>query len=271
MPRFGRLTDAPASFRLTGARLVDPFSGTDAVADLAVVDGTIARLDDAPAELPHLDGAGLVVASGLCDLHTHLREPGGETAETLESGSRAAAHGGFTTICAMPNTEPALDEPARIAAVLARSAAGAARVRVIGAATLRRDGERLVEMSALAAAGAVGFSDDGSAVPSARLTRAALAYLAPLGLPLIEHCEEPSLAAGTVMRVGPIATRLGLSGWPASAELTIVERDIALAEETDGWVHFTHLSTAGSLEAVRRAKSRGLRVTCDVKIGRAHV
>ncbi len=264
MVRFGRLTDVPASFRLTGARLIDPCAGTDAVADLAVVDGVLVAAADAPRGLPTREVAGLVVAPGLCDLHTHLREPGGEAAETLESGSRAAAHGGFTTVCAMPNTKPALDDPARIAALLAGSADAAARVRVIGAATLRRDGERLVEMGALAAAGVVGFSDDGAALPTARLVRAALTYLAPLGLPLIEHCEDPSLAAGAVMRAGPIATRLGLSGWPASAELTIVERDIALADETGGWVHLTHLSTIGSLEAVRRAKSRGLRVTCDV-------
>jgi dihydroorotase len=264
MARFGRLTDAPASFRLVGARLVDPAAGTDTVADLAVVDGVLVAPGDAPRDLPTHDAAGLVVAPGLCDLHAHLREPGDEAAETLESAARAAAHGGFTTVCAMPNTQPALDEPGRLAAVLGRCSTLAATVRVIGAVTRSREGAQLVDMGAMAAAGAVGFSDDGSSLSSARLARAALAYLAPLNLPLIVHCEEASLAAGTVMRAGPVATRLGLSGWPASAELTMVERDIALAAKTGGWVHFTHLSTAASLDAVRAAKSRGLRVTCDV-------
>ena len=264
MARFGSLTDAPATFRLVGARLVDPATGTATVADLVVVDGMLVAPGSAPGDLPTHDAAGLVVAPGLCDLHAHLREPGGEAAETLESGTQAAAHGGFTTLCAMPNTEPALDEPGRLAAVLARCGTLAAVVHLVGAVTRGRSGEQLVDMGAMASAGAVGFSDDGSPLSSARLTRAALAYLAPLKLPLIVHCEEPSLAAGTLMRAGAVATRLGLSGWPASAELSMVERDIAMTAETGGWVHFTHLSTAVALDAVRAAKSRGLRVTCDV-------
>jgi dihydroorotase len=264
MARFGRLTDAPASFLLTGARIIDPSAGTDAVADLAVVDGMVAAPTDAPPDLPRRDGDGLVVAPGFCDLHTHLRQPGGETAETVESGTRAAAHGGFTTVCAMPNTDPPLDEAARVAFVSSLGSESACCVRVIGAVTRGRLGERLADLGELAEAGAAGFSDDGSVVSSAALVRSALAYLAPLGLPLIEHCEEPTLADGTVMRAGPTATRLGLGGWPATAELTIVERDIALAEETGGWVHLTHLSTAVALDAVRRAKARGVRVTCDV-------
>jgi dihydroorotase len=205
-----------------------------------------------------------VVGPGLCDLHVHLREPGMERAETVESGARAAAHGGFTTVCAMPNTDPPLDEPARVAMVLDRARNRACRVRVIAAATRGREGERITEIGELAAMGIAGVSDDGSVVASARVARGLLAYLAPLGLPLIEHAEDPALATGSVMRTGETATRLGLAGWPASAELSIVERDIALAAETGGWVHFTHLSTAGGLDAIRRAKERGIRVTCDV-------
>ena len=261
MARFGRLTDAPASFVISGARVVDPATGTDAVADLAVVGGRVVA--SAP-DAARIDGRGLVVAPGFCDLHTHLREPGGEAVESVERGTRAAAHGGFTTVCAMPNTDPPLDEGLRVAALGARAADAACRVRVVGAATRQRAGERLADLAELAAAGAIAVSDDGAALPTAALVRSALLYLAPLGLPLVEHCEEPSLARGSVMRAGPTATRLGLGGWPASAELTVVERDIALAAETAGRVHFTHLSTAAALDAVRRAKAAGVAVTCDV-------
>ncbi len=264
MARFGRLTDVPASFRLTGVRIIDPSSGTDTIDDLAVVDGVVVVAADAPAGLPRWDGGGLVVAPGFCDLHTHLRQPGGEAAETVESGARAAAHGGFTTICAMPNTNPPLDEAARVAFVTQLGRDAACTVRVIGAVTRGRLGERLTDLDELADAGVVGISDDGSVVSSAALVRSALAYLRPLGLPLIEHCDEPTLAAAAVMRAGATATRLGLGGWPATAELTIVERDIALAEETGGWVHLTHLSTGVALDAVRHAKARGVHVTCDV-------
>jgi dihydroorotase len=262
MSRFGTLADPPASFVLAGARTIDPANGSDVVGDLAVVEGLIVDPADLPDGIRRIEGRDLVVAPGLCDLHTHLREPGGESAETIETGTRAAARGGFTTVCAMPNTDPPLDERARVTAVSRRSAA--ARVRIVAAATRARAGERLTDYAELAAEGVVGVSDDGAAIADPRLARGALTYLGELGLPLIEHAEEASLAAGTLMRSGAIATRLGLAGWPPSAELTVVERDIALAAETQGWVHFTHLSTAGALDAVRRAKERGLHVTCDV-------
>jgi dihydroorotase len=264
MSSFGSLGDPAATFVLTRARIVDPSSGEDGVRDLAVVDGRLVELAKAPPDAMRLDGQSLVVAPGLCDLHAHLREPGLERAETIESGARAAAHGGFTTICTMPNTDPPLDEPARVAMVLDRARNRACRVRVIAAATRGREGERITEVGELAGMGIAGVSDDGSVVASARVARGLLAYLAPLGLPLIEHAEDPALSEGSVMRAGAIATRLGLPGWPASAELSIVERDIALADETGGWVHITHLSTAGGLDAIRRAKERGIRVTCDV-------
>jgi len=263
--RFGRLTDGPASFVLAAVRLVDPSTGTDAVTDLVVTDGIVATGGEAaPFRAPRIDAAGLVAAPGFCDLHTHLRAPGDEGAETIDSGTRAAAHGGFTTVCAMPNTQPALDEPLRVRGLLAEAAGAAARVRVVAAATHGRDGEQLTDYGALARAGVVGFSDDGHAVADAAVVRRALTYLAPLHVPLIQHAEEPSLAAGTVMRAGPTATRLGLAGWPPSAELTVVQRDLALAAETGAWIHFTHISTAAAVDAIRATRVAGVRVTADV-------
>jgi dihydroorotase len=262
--RLGSLADAPASLLLRGARVVDPGSGTDAVADLAIHDGTFVEAADLPTDAVRIDADRLLAIPGLCDLHAHLREPGGEASETIASGTRAAAHGGYATVCAMPNTEPPLDEPARVAWVAVRAADAACRVRVVAAATRGRAGDALTDIGELAGLGIVGVSDDGAPVASPRLTRGLLAYLGPLGLPLIEHAEDPALAEGAVMRAGPVATRLGLGGWPASAELTVVERDIALAAETGGWLHVTHLSTAAALDAVRRAKASGVRVTCDV-------
>ncbi len=261
---FGSLGDPPATFLLSGARILDPSTGEDRLGDLAVIDGRLGDPAAVPRDAARMEGRGLAVAPGLCDLHVHLREPGMERAETIESGARAAAGGGFTTVCAMPNTDPPLDEPARVAMVLHRASERACRVRVIAAATRGREGERITEIGELAAMGIVGVSDDGAAIASGRVARGLLAYLAPLGLPLIEHAEDATLAAGSVMRAGPTATRLGLPGWPASAELAIVERDIALAAETGGWLHVTHLSTAAALDAIRRAKDRGIRVTCDV-------
>ena len=264
MTVFGSLADAPATLLLVGPRVIDPAAGEDRIRDLAIFEGRICDPGRLPADALRIDASGLVVAPGLCDLHAHLREPGLERAETIDSGTRAAAHGGYTTVCAMPNTDPPLDEPARVAMVHERARGRACRVRVIAAATRGRAGEQITEIGELAAMGIVGVSDDGQAVASGRVARGLLDYLGPLGLPLIEHAEDPTLAAGTVMRAGPIATRLGLAGWPASAELSIVERDISLAAETGGWIHFTHLSTAVALEAVRRARANGVRVTCDV-------
>ncbi|HEX7196450.1 MAG TPA: dihydroorotase [Candidatus Limnocylindria bacterium] len=261
---FGRLTDAPATFLLAGVRVIDPNDGSDAVRDLAVVDGFLAAAADAPPGAERIEAAGLVAAPGFCDLHTHLREPGDEGAETVASGARAAARGGFTTVCAMPNTDPPLDEPARLAWVAERGREASCRVRTIGAVSVGRAGESLAGLGAMADAGAVAFSDDGAAVASPRLARAALSYLRGIGRPLFEHAEDASLAGGSLMRAGATATRLGLAGWSPSAELTVVERDIALAAETGARIHFTHLSTAAALDAVRRARGRGLPITCDV-------
>ena len=258
-PRFGSLADPPASFVLVGGRVIDPSDGTDTVRELAVRDGTI--VESVPEWSERINARGWVVAPGLCDLHAHLRTPGDPATETVESGARAAARGGFTTICAMPNTDPPIDSTA---ALREASREGlACRVRAIGAATSGRAGETPAELAAMAEAGAVGFSDDGAAV-GARVSEAIFATLAELALPLLEHAEDPELAAGAVMRAGPTATRLGLAGWPAEAELRVVERDLALAAARGTRLHLTHLSTAAAVEAVRGARARGVKVTCDV-------
>ena len=257
---FGSLTDPPASFTVVGARVIDPAAGTDEVRDLAVVDGLITTAPDPVAERIH--GTGLVLAPGLCDLHAHLREPGGEAAETVASAGRAAAHGGFTTICAMPNTEPPLDSGSAVAN--GSSADGACRVRVIGAATIGRSGEEPADLASMADAGAVGFSDDGSSIRDANIARRIMERLAAFGLPLVEHAEDADLAGDGVMRSGLVALRMGLASWPAAAEVRVVERDIAITEDTGARLHVTHLSTAGGLEAIRSARSRGVAVTCDV-------
>ncbi len=264
MSRFGSLADPMATLLLSGARIVDPASGTDREGDLAILDGRFVAAGSLPANAERIDGRGLVVAPGFCDLHAHLREPGMERAETIESGGRAAARGGFTTICAMPNTDPPLDRPEIVRWVLDRAKETACRVRVVAAATLDRAGERPVDLAALADEGIVGLSDDGAAVASELVARDLLQRMIAVGLPLFEHAEDAARAAGTVMRAGATATRLGLAGWLPAAEASMVERDIALAEETRGWVHFSHLSTAAALEAVRSAKKRGAHVTCDV-------
>jgi dihydroorotase len=259
---FGRLTDGAASLVVVGARVIDPASGTDAIRDVVVTDGRIAEI--APPGAERIDGTGMVVAPGLCDLHAHLREPGSGGAESIASGSRAAARGGYTTICAMPNTEPALDSADAVAAVMATAGAASCVVRVIGAATSGRNGAAAADLESLAEAGAVGFSDDGVAVADGGVARTVLAAVARLRRPLIEHAEDATIAAGGVMRAGPMATRLGLRPWPPEAEAAIVERDIAFAAEAGATLHLTHLSTASSISLIRAAKGRGVAVTCDV-------
>jgi dihydroorotase len=261
--RFGLLTDVPATLLVAGVRVIDPAAGTDAVRDVAVIDGAFVDPAQFPPSGERVDGRGMVMAPGFVDLHTHLREPGDDAAETIDSGARAGSHGGFTTLCAMPNTDPALDDATRVAMVAARAAGGSCRVRVIAAVTRGRAGESLVDLEDLGVAGVAGASDDGASVPTA-LLREAMARLAELGLPLIDHAEDRSVAAGTAMREGAVATRLGLAAWPPEAEGTIVDRDIALAAETGVRLHLTHLSTRGAVAAVREAKARGVNVTADV-------
>ena len=214
-------------------RVIDPGSGLDASVDVLIREGRVAEVGAAiDAEVPVVEAGGLIVAPGFVDLHTHLREPGDEHKETVASGMAAAARGGFTTICAMPNTAPAMDTPAVVAqvqeAARAAAASGASvRLLCIGAITAGRAGERLAGLAELREAGVVAFSDDGSAVVSAVLARRALEYASDLGLPVAEHCEDPALAEGGVMHEGVVSTRLGLRGQPALAEVAIVDRDPA--------------------------------------------
>ncbi len=209
--------------------------------------------------------AGLLVSAGFIDLHAHLREPGFEESETVATGAHAALRGGFTTICAMPNTEPAIDAPGLVAELLARAeAARGARVLPIAAITRGRAGKALADLVELARAGAVAFSDDGAPVDDARLFRHALEYARAADLLLVEHPQDLALSGRGVMHEGSVSARLGLPGIPAAAEETAVARDLSLLELVGGRMHLTHLSTAGSVELVRRAKGRGLPVTCDV-------
>src|SRR5437867_12671603 len=203
---------------------------------------------------------------GFIDLHAHLREPGFEESETLATGAHAALHGGFTTVCAMPNTDPAIDTPALVKEIYSRAPGWAegARVWPIASITRGRKGKELADLVELADAGAVAFSDDGNPVEDARLFRSALEYSRVTGRPVIEHAQDMSLSAKGVMHEGAVSARLGLPGMPAAAEETAVARDIALAKMTGGRLHLTHLSTAGSIELVRRAKADGAPVTCDV-------
>ena len=251
---------------LKGGRVVDPAQGWDGPADVRIEDGRVAalgrRVDAKGATV--LEVAGRVVAPGFIDLHTHLREPGREDKETIATGTRAAAAGGFTAVCAMPNTDPVNDTAGITRAILERARTeGAVRVYPIGAITRGSKGEELAEYGDLRDAGCVAVSDDGRPVPSARMMRRALEYSQAFGLTVIDHCEEPSLTEKAPMNEGPVATMLGLRGWPGAAETVMVERDVLLAELTGGKVHIAHISTAGSVDAVRRAKRRGVRVTAE--------
>ena len=251
---------------IRGGRLVDPGSGVDATLDVLIRDGRIAArgVDIDGAGAPVLEARGRIVAPGFVDLHTHLREPGQEHKETVASGMAAAARGGFTTICAMPNTEPAMDGPAVVAQVQEAARGGPARVLCVGAVTRGRAGQRLAELAELRDAGVVAFSDDGDSIAGGTLARRAFEYASDLGLPIAEHCEDPGLAEGGVMHEGVVSTRLGLRGQAALAEVSIVERDLRLAEAAGALLHICHISTRESCEAVAAAKSRGVRVTAEV-------
>ena len=252
---------------IRGGRVIDPASGFDAQTDLLVQDGVVAEIC---AALGH-DGArvvdvrGCIVVPGFVDLHAHLREPGFEQKGTIATETAAALRGGFTTICAMPNTDPAPDSATTVEALLERIARDAkVRVLAIGCVTRGRNGKQLAELSELAAAGCIAFSDDGSPVADGWLMRHALELAGALGLPLSEHCDDPSLNHGGVMNEGAVSERLGLSGQPASAEVSAISRNIALCEATGARLHIAHVTTARGLELVADAKRRGLPITCEV-------
>ncbi|MGA8725299.1 MAG: dihydroorotase [Acidimicrobiales bacterium] len=249
---------------IRGGRVVDRQGQRRA--DVAIEGERIAAVGD-DLEVPRgarvLDAGGCVVAPGLVDLHTHLREPGDEEAETVESGARAAALGGFTAVVAMPNTDPPLDSAEAVRTVLDLAAGATAQVAVAGAITVGRRGERLAPMAELAALGVRLFTDDGAGVQSAGVMRRALDYANGLGVILAEHCEEASLACGGAMHEGAWSSKLGLPGVPATAEEVMVARDLALAEAAGARMHFLHLSTARSVELVRQAKADGVAVTAE--------
>jgi dihydroorotase len=249
-------------------RVLDPASKTDAPLDLLLDGENIADIA-APGKLvPQntevFDAAGLCVAPGFIDLHAHLREPGQESSETIETGARAAARGGFTAICCMPNTKPVNDNASITRFILDKARHAAVRVWPIGAASIGSKGEAIAEIAAMKQAGIVAVSDDGKPIATAKLTRQVMEYCSSLDLPVIEHSEDVSLASGAVMREGVTSTRLGLRGMPAAAESVCVARDVQLAELTGARLHVAHLSAKSSLDQVRWAKSRGLRVSCEV-------
>jgi dihydroorotase len=232
-------------------------------ADVLVSDGRIAAVGDGLDAREVLDAGGCIVAPGLVDLHTHLRQPGREEAETVETGARAAALGGYTAVVAMPNTDPPLDTAAAVREVLDLGVKAVCDVRVAGAITKGRAGRELAPLGEMADLGVRLFTDDGAGVQDGRLMRRALEYASALGVTLAQHCEDSVLAAGGHMHEGAWSSRLGIPGMPAEAEEVMVARDIALARLTGGRVHFLHLSTAGSVAAVRAAKAEGLDVTAE--------
>jgi len=252
---------------IANGRVLDPANGVDAVQDVLVQDGRISRIGRAlraPAGVERIDATGKVVCPGLIDVHVHLREPGHEYKETIASGTRAAAAGGFTAVCCMANTLPVNDNRAVADYILARARVeGVVRVYPIGAVTKNLDGAQLAELAELAEAGCVGFSDDGRCVMNAEIYRRAMEYALPFGVPVISHAEDCHLAHAGAMNEGIVSTELGLPGQPAAAEEVMVARDIVLAELTGAHLHIAHISTAGAVRMVREAKARGVRVTAE--------
>ena len=252
---------------IRGGRVIDPASGRDELADVLLAGGKVEAVGrglGTPDGAETIDASGLVVAPGFIDLHTHLREPGQEELETIATGALSAVAGGFTAVCAMPNTDPVCDNQGVVGFVVSQAQrAGKARVYPIGAISLGQKGQQLAEFGELVGAGAVAVSDDGHPVMSSHLMRTALEYAKVFGIPVADHCEEMSLAEGGAMHEGIVSTRLGLKGIPSAAEEIMVARDILLAELTGGHVHLCHMSTRGSVELIRRAKDAGLRVTAE--------
>jgi len=258
------------SLLIQSGHVVDPSQGIDEIGSLLITDNKISWLGIGGETPPHprydvIDAEGLIVCPGFIDFHCHLRQPGFEESETIATGTQAAARGGFTTICCMPNTNPPLDNQATIGYVKAVALSeGVIRVLPIGCVTRGRKGEELTGMSELKSAGVVGYSDDGSPVATSRLMRQALEHSLTLDLPIIDHCEDTTLSQGGSMNEGVISAKLGLKGIPVQAEEIIVARDLALAELTGGRLHIAHVSTEGSVDLIQQAKKEGIRVTAEV-------
>jgi dihydroorotase len=256
---------------LSGGRILDPSQQLDTTGDVLLSNGVVeavGRLGEVRRdgnELETIDCAGRVISPGFVDVHCHLREPGREEVETIATGARAAAAGGFTAVCAMPNTDPVTDNQAAVGFILSQARrAAASRVYPIGAISIGEKGETLAEFGEMVGAGAVAVSDDGKPVVSAQLMRTALEYARTFGIPVADHCEEPTLAAGGAMNEGITSARLGLRGIPAEAEEIMAIRDMLLARLTGGHIHLCHMSTRGSVDLIRWGKERGINVTAEV-------
>jgi len=253
---------------IKNARIIDPASSTDETGDILISGGVIKQIGPnlvGPA-LKTIDATGLIACPGFIDLHCHLRQPGYENKETIASGSAAASRGGFTTVCCMPNTNPPMDNATTIDYVKNIATVESPNINIlpIGCITKDRAGKELSEMAEMYEAGCIGFSDDGSSVNNAKLMALAMETAGSIGIPVIEHCEDPNLSRDGQMNDGWVAARLGLTGIPAAAEESIVSRDISMIEMTNAKLHLTHISTKGSVELVRTAKMKGLAVTADV-------
>jgi len=265
-----RLDRQPESLLISGGRMIDPSQNFDTIGDLFMADGKVRWLsteesEPAPENCQVVHAKGMVVCPGFIDIHCHLRQPGFEDKETIYTGTRAAARGGFTTICCMPNTEPPLDTGATVQYITGVAAnEGVVRVLPVGCVSRDRAGSELADLGELSTCGVIGFSDDGNPVADPLLMRRALEYSRGSGLPVTDHCEDLNLSAGGVMNEGVVASRLGLKGTPPAAEEDMVARDIELARATGGRLHIAHVSTAGSVALIRRAKDEGIWVTAEV-------
>lgn len=258
---------ADAKILIKGGRVIDPANNVDRTADLLIADGKIARIDDhiTDTDARVIEAQGQLVCPGLIDIHVHFREPGDENEETIETGSRSAVAGGFTSVCCMPNTKPALDDEASIEFVYRHAKrAGNCNVYPVGAATKGRQGKELAEIGQMVRAGAVGFSDDGAGIASTGVMLRVLQYIKMFDKPLCQHCEDPDVTAGGVMNGGTTATRLGLPGINPIGEELMIQRDLTLVKETGARYHVSHISTASSVELVRQAKAAGMPVTAEV-------